>query len=56
MKIHEYQAKNIFANFGMPVQSGYVFENIEEAFTLDTEAGDTFINFMGDSIAFTVAE
>jgi len=31
MKIHEYQAKNIFANFGMPVQSGYVFENIEEA-------------------------
>ena len=31
MKIHEYQAKNIFANFGMPVQDGYVFENIEEA-------------------------
>ena len=31
MKIHEYQAKNIFAKFGMPVQDGYVFENIEEA-------------------------
>ena len=31
MKIHEYQAKEIFANFGMPVQDGYVFENIEEA-------------------------
>ena len=31
MKIHEYQAKKIFANFGMPVQDGYVFENIEEA-------------------------
>ncbi|MBT3849171.1 MAG: ADP-forming succinate--CoA ligase subunit beta [Candidatus Marinimicrobia bacterium] len=30
MKIHEYQAKKIFANFGMPVQDGYVFENIEE--------------------------
>lgn len=31
MKIHEYQAKKIFANFGMPIQDGYVFENIEEA-------------------------
>ena len=31
MKIQEYQAKKIFANFGMPVQDGYVFENIEEA-------------------------
>ena len=31
MKIHEYQAKKIFANFGMPVQDGYIFENIEEA-------------------------
>ncbi|HIF82515.1 MAG TPA: ADP-forming succinate--CoA ligase subunit beta [Candidatus Marinimicrobia bacterium] len=31
MKIHEYQGKKIFANFGMPVQDGYVFENIEEA-------------------------
>ena len=31
MKIHEYQAKKIFANFGMPVQDGYVFENIEDA-------------------------
>ena len=31
MKIHEFQAKKIFANFGMPVQDGYVFENIEDA-------------------------
>lgn len=31
MKIHEYQAKKIFADFGMPVQDGYVFENIEDA-------------------------
>lgn len=31
MKIHEYQAKKIFANFGMPVQDGYVFENLEDA-------------------------
>jgi len=30
MKIHEYQAKKLFANFGMPVQDGYVFENIED--------------------------
>ena len=30
MKIHEYQGKKIFADYGMPVQDGYVFENIED--------------------------
>ncbi|HIN01764.1 MAG TPA: ADP-forming succinate--CoA ligase subunit beta [Candidatus Marinimicrobia bacterium] len=31
MKIHEYQGKKIFADYGMPVQDGYVFEKIEDA-------------------------
>ena len=31
MKIHEYQGKKIFADYGMPVQDGYVFENIKDA-------------------------
>ncbi|MDC0480540.1 ADP-forming succinate--CoA ligase subunit beta [bacterium] len=31
MKIHEYQGKKLFADFGMPVQDGYVFENMEDA-------------------------
>jgi len=31
MKVHEYQGKKIFADFGMPVQDGYVFEKIEDA-------------------------
>ena len=30
MKVHEYQGKKIFADFGMPVQDGYVFEKIED--------------------------
>ena len=31
MKIHEYQGKKLFADFGMPVQDGYVFEKMEDA-------------------------
>ena len=31
MKIHEYQGKKLFADFGMPVQDGYVFEKLEDA-------------------------
>ena len=31
MKIHEYQGKIIFSNFGMPVQNGYVFSRLDEA-------------------------
>ena len=30
MKIHEYQGKNIFKSYGIPIQNGYVIENIEE--------------------------
>ena len=31
MKIHEYQGKKIFSDYGMPVQDGYIFEKIEDA-------------------------
>ncbi len=31
MKIHEYQGKKIFFEYGMPVQDGYIFEKIEDA-------------------------
>ena len=31
MKVHEYQGKKIFSDFGMPVQDGYVFEKSEDA-------------------------
>ena len=31
MKVHEYQGKKIFSNYGMPVQDGYVFEKLEDA-------------------------
>ena len=31
MKIHEYQGKKIFSDYGMPVQDGYIFEKLEDA-------------------------
>ena len=31
MKVHEYQGKKIFSDFGMPVQDGYVFELLDDA-------------------------
>ena len=31
MKIHEYQGKNIFKSYGIPIQNGYVIEHIEDA-------------------------
>ena len=31
MKIHEYQGKNIFKSYGIPIQDGYVIEEIEDA-------------------------
>ena len=33
MKVHEYQGKKIFSDFGMPVQDGYVFESLNDAET-----------------------
>jgi succinyl-CoA synthetase beta subunit len=41
MKIHEYQAKNIFKNYGIPIQDGVVIENKSEADSaLDKVAAD----------------
>lgn len=34
MKIHEYQGKNIFKSYGIPIQDGYVIENIEDAYAI----------------------
>ena len=31
MKIHEYQGKNIFKSYGIPIQDGYVIEHIDDA-------------------------
>ena len=31
MKIHEYQGKKILKSYGIPIQDGYVIENIEDA-------------------------
>ena len=31
MKIHEYQGKKIFSEYDMPVQDGYIFDNIDKA-------------------------
>jgi len=31
MKIHEFQGKNIFKNYGIPIQDGYVIENLADA-------------------------
>ena len=31
MKIHEYQGKKIFSDYGLPVQDGYIFEKLENA-------------------------
>ena len=31
MKIHEFQGKNIFKHYGIPIQDGYVIENLADA-------------------------
>ena len=31
MKIHEYQAKSLLKKYDIPIQDGYVIENIENA-------------------------
>ena len=31
MKIHEYQGKRILKNFGVPIQDGYILEDIAAA-------------------------
>ena len=37
MKIHEYQAKDLFAQYGIPVMNGSVAENGEQAVTAAQE-------------------
>lgn len=32
MNLHEYQAKQLFAQYGLPISKGYVCENVEQAF------------------------
>ena len=31
MKIHEYQGKNILSKFNVPIQDGYIIQNINDA-------------------------
>jgi len=31
MKIHEFQGKNIFKHYGIPIQDGYVIDNLDDA-------------------------
>ena len=31
MKIHEYQGKEVFKSYGIPIQDGHIFEKIEDA-------------------------
>ena len=31
MKIHEYQGKKLLKNYGIPIQDGYILENISDA-------------------------
>ena len=31
MKIHEYQAKSLLKKYGIPIQDGYIIENIKDA-------------------------
>jgi succinyl-CoA synthetase beta subunit len=39
MKIHEYQAKDILARYGVPVQPGRVAQTLEEAEAIARELG-----------------
>lgn len=40
MNLHEYQAKQIFAEYGLPVSRGYACENIEQALDALKKLGD----------------
>ncbi|MBI79318.1 MAG: succinate--CoA ligase subunit beta, partial [Gammaproteobacteria bacterium] len=31
MKLHEYQSKNLFSNYGIPIPEGAVAGNVDEA-------------------------
>ncbi len=42
MKIHEYQAKNILKEYGIPIQDGYIIKNIEDAEKTISEVKNKF--------------
>ena len=42
MKIHEYQGKEIFKSYNIPVQDGYVIENINDALPTIEKVQKTF--------------
>ena len=42
MNIHEYQAKELFQQFGVPTPPGKVARTAEEAGQIATELGDNF--------------
>ena len=41
MKIHEFQGKNIFKHYGIPIQDGYVINNLADANSLAIILADT---------------
>ncbi|WP_116964426.1 ADP-forming succinate--CoA ligase subunit beta [Fastidiosibacter lacustris] len=44
MNLHEYQAKQLFAEYGLPVSKGYAVESVEEALVaVDKIGGDTWV-------------
>ena len=42
MKIHEYQAKNILKEYAIPIQDGYIIENINDAEKAISEVKNNF--------------
>jgi len=44
MNLHEYQAKKLFAEYGLPVSKGFVARSVEEALTgLNNLEGDAYV-------------
>ena len=43
MKIHEYQGKQLFRNYGIPVPDGEVASNAEEASAIARKLGGTVV-------------
>ncbi|MFZ9035835.1 MAG: ADP-forming succinate--CoA ligase subunit beta [Francisellaceae bacterium] len=44
MNLHEYQAKQLLAEYGLPVSKGYAVESVEEALVaIDKIGGDTWV-------------
>ena len=39
MNLHEYQAKELFAQYGLPVSKGYAVDNVNDALTACDQIG-----------------